>query len=463
MIPIDKIYQGIVKIISDNIVIDWEMPYNILESYSSFGTGFFIDNKGHILTCFHCIENSNNVLLEVASEGSKKFKCEILGLNPEMDIALLKIINYKPKYFFKFGNIKSVKQTDKVYAIGFPLSQDDNSYKKQSNIKITNGVVSGQQYGIYQTDTAINPGNSGGPLVKDGKVIGINSSGIFKDGAQNIGYSIPVDYFIYQKKLYYEKKKLIYYPKHSFTFNRTNSDILEFSKSKLKNGVLISNVHKNSCFSKAGLKKDNILCKINKYNIDKFAEVNKKWFGQNIGLATVFNFFKNNEKIKVKYYNNKKVIEKEIILKPYIYPIRYFYPQYEKIEYFIISGMIIMNLYLNHLKIEKFEKIFRKYKNNENRQEGLLIITHIYPNSELFNLNIFKYGDIITKINNIKVSTVKQAKKAILKYLKNGNKKYIKFENDDNKYCIFKTTNIKKEDMNLSKIYDYEPFNLKNS
>ena len=65
--------------------------------------------------------------------------------------------------------IKFIKPGGDVYAIGFPLGQD--------NIKYTKGIIS-RQHTLIQTDTSINPGNSGGPLLLDGKVIGINTSGV---------------------------------------------------------------------------------------------------------------------------------------------------------------------------------------------------------------------------------------------------------------------------------------------
>ena len=147
----------------------------------SIGSGFFIDNQGHLLTCSHVVDDAMKIFIEIPNHGDEKIEVEVLGLCPDLDIALLKTINYKNKEFYELHEpdyIYEINQGTDVLAIGFPLGQD--------NIKYTKGIISGRQHGLIQTDTPINPGNSGGPLILDDKVVGINSSGI--RFANNIGY-----------------------------------------------------------------------------------------------------------------------------------------------------------------------------------------------------------------------------------------------------------------------------------
>ena len=126
----------------------------------------------------------------------------------------MKIKNYKNKYHLKCSSLKDVKLGDSVIALGFPMNYNNQKYVKSNNIKITKGIISGQQFGIYQTDSPINPGNSGGPLIKNNKVIGINSAIIVQ--AQNIGYSIPVDYFIDKISEFKKQKRYLFLTSEMF-------------------------------------------------------------------------------------------------------------------------------------------------------------------------------------------------------------------------------------------------------
>ena len=157
----------IVKVIAQNIEVDYKEPYKLQDATSGIGTGFFIKGN-YIITCSHVVDNSKVVLIEIPVEGKKKYKVELVGICPKFDIAVLKSVEYKSKSYFKMGDSDKIRSGNEVLAIGFPLGQN--------SIKITKGIVSGRQYGNIQTDTPINPGNSGGPLVYNGLVIGINKS-----------------------------------------------------------------------------------------------------------------------------------------------------------------------------------------------------------------------------------------------------------------------------------------------
>ena len=80
-------YKNVVRIISHDIEFDYLMPFKSSHTTTSSGTGFFIDNKGHILTCSHCVENATHVYVEIPSEGDKKYEVKIKGVCPYFDIA----------------------------------------------------------------------------------------------------------------------------------------------------------------------------------------------------------------------------------------------------------------------------------------------------------------------------------------------------------------------------------------
>ena len=140
------------------------------------GSGFFISDKGYIITNNHVVEGTKEVSI-VLSDGTTE-KATIVGTDPYSDIAVLKTDGTVPAVAV-LGNSELLQPGETVIAIGSPLGDFKNT--------VTVGVVSatgrsidtGQGYqveGLIQTDAAINQGNSGGPLVNlAGQVIGINN------------------------------------------------------------------------------------------------------------------------------------------------------------------------------------------------------------------------------------------------------------------------------------------------
>lgn len=158
------------------------------------GSGFIVTEDGYILTNNHVVGNASKI--NVTLSDGRKFKAEVVGKDPETDIALIKI-DASGLPIAILGDSDKLEQGDWVLAIGSPFGLQQT---------LTAGIVSatgrelqgnqGQQYNHYiQTDASINPGNSGGPLVgMDGEVVGINTmiltGGQFSQGSIGIGFAI---------------------------------------------------------------------------------------------------------------------------------------------------------------------------------------------------------------------------------------------------------------------------------
>ena len=180
---------------------------NGMETIGS-GSGFFIDDKGHILTCCHVVKEFEEVTknpfsgqtMKVVSysywiimpEKQKKFRAEVVGWNKHVDIALMKAkIDPRDYKAAKLGDPNKLKKGDKVYAIGSPFDLQNT---------LTSGSVSGlHRYldmnyveDFIQTDAAINPGNSGGVLINDkGEVVGLTAAKYMM--ADNLGFAISIE------------------------------------------------------------------------------------------------------------------------------------------------------------------------------------------------------------------------------------------------------------------------------
>ncbi|MDG4861696.1 trypsin-like peptidase domain-containing protein, partial [Streptomyces sp. T-3] len=177
------------------------------------GTGFVLDNKGHILTNNHVVQpGSEGGQISVTFSGGETAKAKLIGANGGYDIAVVKVSNVKGLKPLPLGNSDNVEVGDPVVAIGAPFDLENT---------VTSGIISAKERPItaggeeadgsdvsyvnaLQTDAPINPGNSGGPLVDSkAQVIGINSAirsagdGSEAEGGQagsiGLGFAIPIN------------------------------------------------------------------------------------------------------------------------------------------------------------------------------------------------------------------------------------------------------------------------------
>jgi len=425
--------SSVVKIFSQNIIFDWYNPYKTYNNNDSSGTGFFIDNNGTILTCFHVIEDSVKVDIIIPSEGHDKFEAEVLSTCPDFDIALLRVKKYKNKKYLELGDSDKIKQKEKVIAVGFPLSEE-----RSINLKITNGIISGIHNIFLQTDTPINQGNSGGPLIdKNNLVIGINSQKIASWMADNIGYSLPIYYFKLIKDLMYNKTKIISTPNFFCTFGVSDENMIKYLKNneKCNSGCYVKKIVKTSPLYQLNIREGDIICSIDKYNVDNYGEVKTEFSNEKINITNLIKRYNIKDNINITFWNkSKKILETKKINFDVEYPlcVREYIKIFEKIDYEIFGGFIVMNLTNNHID-NLYENVFdtgnifflNKFKHIKNKVKNRLIITNIIPGSYLKSKSTIKPGSIIKKINNKKIYTLNDYRN-ILKSLKN--EKYITIE-----------------------------------
>ncbi len=255
----------------------------------SAGTGFIIDaDKGIVITNRHVIPSGTSSVEITMSDGTKLSDVEVIGRTSDsdtLDVAFLKIKDRKGKTLkaVTLGDSSAVNVGARVVAIGNALGQFQNT--------VTSGIISG--YGrsleagdssgsstetlqnMFQTDASINQGNSGGPLVDmGGNVIGINTA-VASGGAENIGFSIPIndvkgliDGVIKQGKLlrpYLGVRYVTLTDDYAYQFNLN-----------IKRGAYIApssngqpSIIKDSPADKAGLKEKDIITKVNDQEIDE--------------------------------------------------------------------------------------------------------------------------------------------------------------------------------------------------
>jgi S1-C subfamily serine protease len=192
--------RGVAFVSAVGVSSDGQSPFGLPQEGTATGSGFVVDDEGHIVTNAHVVDGADSVSVSFSEDGDS-IDAEIKGVDTSTDVAVLKVDpgdvegGLTP---LPLGNSSRLEVGDPVIAIGNPFG-----YSRT----VTTGIVSGLQREItapngftipdvIQTDASINPGNSGGPLLdSSGRVIGINSQ-IATGGGQGsvgIGFAVPVN------------------------------------------------------------------------------------------------------------------------------------------------------------------------------------------------------------------------------------------------------------------------------
>ena len=188
-------------------------PKENFDDWKGNGSGFLISKSGYIVTNHHVIKNASSIEVEFQYENSMKvFEAGIIKLDKNNDLAILKIndSNFKELKDIPYTlNTNTIDVGTKIFALGYPMALS----LMGKDIKFSDGKISAKS-GIdgnsttYQISTPILPGNSGGPLFDyDGNLVGINSSGLARQGYETVGYSIKVNYLLSLIDLIPEKIK----------------------------------------------------------------------------------------------------------------------------------------------------------------------------------------------------------------------------------------------------------------
>ena len=278
---------------------DFERPTE--RKASSLGSGFIIDSKGTVVTNNHVISGADDILVRI---GDKEYEAKVIGADPYMDIAVLKIETkdqFKP---VNFGDSDKARVGDWAVAIGNPFGLGGT---------VTAGIISARNRDInltryddfIQTDASINQGNSGGPLFNlKGEVIGINTAIIApgQSGSIGIGFAIPANAAanVIDQLIKFGETKRGWL---GVRIQEVTKEIAEIEKLDEPRGALVASVAENSPSKKAGVKAGDIILEFNGEKIKAMKE-----------LPIIVAKTEVGKKVKVKIWRNKTEITKTIIL-----------------------------------------------------------------------------------------------------------------------------------------------------
>jgi len=235
------------------------MPDRIEKVMKGIGTGFLIDEKGHVITNYHVVAGATEI--EVLMADGKRFQALLVGTEPRTDLALLRIKKVQGLPYLKFGDSDKVEVGEWVVAIGHPRGLDHTVTQGIISAKHRTGILNPNSYQDFlQTDAAINPGNSGGPLLNlRGEVVGINSAIVSQSGGyEGIGFAIPSNIASYVAKQLISNGKV-----QRGWLGVVTQDLSPILAEKLGlkelYGALITDVEKDSPADKGGLKSGDVI------------------------------------------------------------------------------------------------------------------------------------------------------------------------------------------------------------
>ncbi len=193
----DSTFSDLYRAVGDGVVsIQVIVSSNDGIPMGGAGSGFVIDDAGHIVTNNHVVGDAENVV--VVFYNGFEARAEIVGTDPDSDLAVIKVEELpEGVHPLAIGDSDTVQTGDMVVAIGNPFSQSSSmsmGIVSATGRAIPSGATPFNIPQAIQTDAAINPGNSGGPLINmDGEVIGVNAQ-IATNGVSanaGVGFSIP--------------------------------------------------------------------------------------------------------------------------------------------------------------------------------------------------------------------------------------------------------------------------------
>ncbi len=186
--------RGVVNIITSTV--SYDRFFMLPSPGEGAGSGSVIDKRGHILTNYHVVEDARDI--QVTLNGKTYEDAEVVGTDPDQDIAVLRI-DAPPEELFPVpvGTSDNLRVGQRVYTLGNPFGLEGTlTTGIISNINRTLPSRTGREMkSIIQTDAAMNPGNSGGPLLDtSGRMIGMNVAIATKSGqSAGLGFAIPIN------------------------------------------------------------------------------------------------------------------------------------------------------------------------------------------------------------------------------------------------------------------------------
>ena len=264
---------------------------------NALGSGVIVDEDGIVVSNYHVVGGAQEI--KVHLKDRREFDAEILLADEAADLAVLRLINPSGLTAIEMGDSDGLLVGDLVLAIGNPFGIGQS---------ITSGIVSGLSQSVLrsgshsgyfvQTDAPINPGNSGGALVDmTGKLIGINTSILTKSGGSNgIGFAIPANLVAKYVEQAISGKSVFARPWAGIEVQDINQSIANVLNMRYPTGLLIADIHPQSEFYHAGLRRGDVMLSVEDYEVNSELELNYRLAIRGVGNSVSVSFLRNDQK-----------------------------------------------------------------------------------------------------------------------------------------------------------------------
>lgn len=352
------------------------------EKKNSLGSGVIIDGtRGFILTNEHVISKTGTITVVLKDE--REFEAQIVGADPDSDLAVLRISSDTKLPAVEMGNSDDLMIGETVIAIGNPFGFSHT---------VTTGVISAVgrsirtddriYYDFIQTDASINPGNSGGPLLNiNGDLIGINTAIYAK--AQGIGFAIPIS----------KAKRIISdLIRHGevvpawigLTVQDMDARLAQYLQLPGNNGVLVKRVVQKSPADKAGIRDGDIILSLDRDDVHSQDE----YYALMKGVAA-------GETINMEVWRGGRTVKVSV-----------------KSQVFPLEQSLDLAYSLMGIKVEDLSEA-KRYRYRFTSTEGVMI-SEVHSQSYLASIGA-RPGDVIRKIDDMTINNLKDFEKAIVK------------------------------------------------
>ena len=251
------------------------------------GTGFIIDDQGHVVTNNHVVEGSQEIQV-IFADGTEQ-KATLVGTDSFADLAVVKFDGPVPATI-QLGDSDNLRPGDRVIAIGSALGDFTNT--------VTEGIVSAlnrtlqtesghNMENMLQHDAPINPGNSGGPLLNLlGQVVGVNTAAVREAepgvSAEGLGFAIPSNTVKDITTQIIQNGKVVR-PYLGITYESLTPRAAKASNLSIDHGVIVTDVSAGSPADQSGIQKNDVITKIDDQEIDSDHPLENVLFHHKVG------------------------------------------------------------------------------------------------------------------------------------------------------------------------------------
>jgi len=269
----------------------------------ALGSGFIVDPRGYIITNNHVVDKADKIYVKLSSDPENPTDhgrvAHVVGVDPDTDIAVIKIDAPEPLPVVKLGNSDGAQVGDWVLAIGEPfglsrtVSAGIVSAKNRSIDDPGPNGAPNQFQKFIQTDAAINPGNSGGPLVDmAGEVIGMNTAIYTQSmGSQGVGFAMPSNILASVYNMLIGPEHKVVRGSIGISFQGAQSSAVSRIYGFASGGVLVNTVTPNGPASKGGVKPFDVIVSIDgkpiKDGDELVADISARKVGSTVQLGLV--------------------------------------------------------------------------------------------------------------------------------------------------------------------------------